>query len=110
MRQIRNRLRARADREMARGLAAAESGDLGKDEPHPMAALAPGAQLGDHVFIDWRLRIDEALEVERIAHTGLLHCRVRSACSEQNVGDPSGDDDVHPAMPPGTADKTDIKC
>ncbi len=52
----------------AGGLAVAETGDLGQDEPHPVAALAAGAQLGEGGGIRALLGPDEALEVVGIAH------------------------------------------
>ena len=39
-----------------------QPGDLGKDEPHPVAPLRPGAQFGEHLRPDPVLRGDEAFE------------------------------------------------
>src|SRR5437660_7655312 len=43
-----------------------EAGDLGKDEPHPVAPLPTGPQFGEHGLEDRRLRRHEALEIEAI--------------------------------------------
>ena len=53
------------------GGAGAESANLREDEPHPVSAFAAGAQLGDDLRVDWRLRGDESLQIE-----GLLVGRV----------------------------------
>lgn len=48
--------------------AAAKSVDLRKNEPHPMAALAPGTQLFTHGVVDRLLGIEEALQVAGTMH------------------------------------------
>src|SRR5690606_26257677 len=42
--------------------ATAQPGDLRKDEPHPVAPLLAGPQLGQRLGIDALLRLDEAFE------------------------------------------------
>ena len=51
-------------------LADSEPGDLREDKPHPVAVLAAIPQLCAHALIDRRLRIDEALQIERIVCHG----------------------------------------
>ena len=54
----------RADGEMAGHEALAKAGNLREDEPHPVAALGPGADLGQHLGIAVLLRGNEAFQVE----------------------------------------------
>src|SRR5262245_36859510 len=56
---------------MLRGGTAAETGELRKHEPHPVARLATAPQLVENVFVDGILRGDEALELERHGATAL---------------------------------------
>lgn len=56
----------RRDAEQLRGGTASEAGELRKDEPHPVALLGAGAELGKDGFIDAVLGVDEALEIVRI--------------------------------------------
>ena len=53
---------ATADRVELRGRTAAKARDLREYEPHPVAALLAGAQLGERGGVDVRLRLDEPLE------------------------------------------------
>ena len=66
------RLVQRGDRETDRHGALSEAGDLGKDEPHPVALLPPSLQLLANLLVDRRLRVDEAFEIERIRYLRLL--------------------------------------
>jgi hypothetical protein len=54
---------------MLRHRAEAETPDLRKDEPHPVASLAPVRKFFDDQPIDWLLGLYEALEIERIAQS-----------------------------------------
>ena len=65
MRQISLRLVQRGDGETDRHGALSEAGDLGKDEPHPVALLPPGLQLPTHLLVNRSLGVHETLEVER---------------------------------------------
>ena len=60
---------ARADREAPRHRAEAETRDLRKDEPHPVASFAPARKLLDDLSIDRLLGLYEAPEIERIAQS-----------------------------------------
>src|ERR1035441_8122937 len=79
MRKVGFGLRAAGDGEVLRHVAGAEAGKLGKDEPHPVAALAAGAKLREHLREDAGLGIHEALEVVRIG------CRLGHGVSPQRV-------------------------
>jgi hypothetical protein len=57
----------------------AQSGDLGEDEPDPMARLAPASQLTENVAVDGFLFGDETLELVGHARTS------RSGVREQQV-------------------------
>src|SRR4029077_15569904 len=46
----------------------AEPGNLGENEPHPVALLSTAAQFLDNSRIDRSLRIDKPLEVKVIGH------------------------------------------
>ena len=46
--------------------AAAQAAQLGEDEPDPVAAFAAGAQFGEHRVVHAVLRVDKALQIERI--------------------------------------------
>src|SRR5665647_1844620 len=59
---------ARAKRIVLRHRAMPETGQLGKDEPHPVTLLPAPAQFCDNTGVDRRLCINKALEVERIGH------------------------------------------
>src|SRR5678815_2148842 len=53
--------------------AAAKVDVLREDEPHPVAAFAAIAKLGERLFVDpARLRVDEALQVERVSARHLI--------------------------------------
>ena len=71
MGQISGRLIKRSDRKSHRGRALAETGDLRKDEPHPVALFAAGPKLPADLLIDRGLRVDETFEVERVRHPRL---------------------------------------
>ena len=62
----------RGDREPDRDGALSEARDLGKDEPHPVAFLPPDLQLLANLVVDRPLRVDEAIEIERIPYPRLL--------------------------------------
>jgi hypothetical protein len=66
--QVSDGLCARAYLEALRHRAEAETGDLRKDEPHPVCPFLSARQFLDDLPIDRGLSIHEALEVERIAH------------------------------------------
>ena len=70
VRQIGGGLGARGDGVALRAVARAEAGDLREDEPHPVAALLAGGELGAHLLVDQILRVDEALQIERIGVVG----------------------------------------
>src|SRR5580698_537892 len=72
MGEIGFRLVQRGDREPDRHGALSEAGDLGKDEPHPVALLPPDLQLLTNFVVERRLRVDEAFEIERVRHIRLL--------------------------------------
>ncbi|HTV65379.1 MAG TPA: hypothetical protein VMD98_07235, partial [Bryocella sp.] len=63
--------RFRRDRIMLGDRATTETRDLREDEPHPVTLFAPAAQLRANLFEDWILSLDEALQVEGIAHVFL---------------------------------------
>jgi hypothetical protein len=44
--------------------AEAETGDLRKDEPHPVCLFSPARQFLDDLPVDRGLRVHESLEVE----------------------------------------------
>jgi hypothetical protein len=46
----------------------AQTGKLGKDEPHPVALFTAAAQFLNNAWVDRSLRIDKPLEVEHIGH------------------------------------------
>src|ERR1700735_4710684 len=48
------------------GRAPAESSDLGKDEPHPVAHFPSGPQFGNDLLDDRILRLDKALQIVSI--------------------------------------------
>jgi hypothetical protein len=56
------------DGELLRRRAAAQSTDLREYVPHPVTALASGAQLRAHPIEDTILGIDKALQVESVVH------------------------------------------
>jgi hypothetical protein len=66
------RLVQRSDRETDRHGAVSETRDLGKDEPHPVALLAPSLHLTTHLLIDRGLGVHEAFEIERVRDLRLL--------------------------------------
>src|SRR4051812_27914940 len=74
--------------------AATERRELRKDEPHPMARLAPGAQLGQDFIPNRGLRIDESVQGDiGVDHAFTLsrNCRQLAtfACSDVVLGDVS---------------------
>ncbi len=68
VREIGARLGEPGDAVTPRGAAAAEAAELRKDEPHPVALLAPRREFAAHVAHHRGLRGDEAREVEGIVH------------------------------------------
>src|SRR5437868_4656668 len=86
MRKIGDGLIARSKRKALRHQARAEPGKLGKNEPHPVTLLLTTTQFANHARIDRRLRIDKALELERIAHARLLSTRPASSASLSSSG------------------------
>lgn len=69
-----------ADRIMLGHRAHAGTGELRKDEPHPVAALLTGPEMGQHLIVADTLRLDKACQVDGIIHIGrTLRCRLRSA-------------------------------
>jgi hypothetical protein len=66
--EIGARFRQRSDGVAPRHVAPPESGDLRKDEPHPVALLAAPPQLGERLLIDGCLGRHEAIEAEIAAH------------------------------------------
>ena len=46
----------------------AQALDLWKDEPHPVAAFKAHAQLIEDSCVNWLLRIQKPLEIERVTH------------------------------------------
>ena len=67
MLQVSDGLSVRADREALSHRAEAETGDLRKDEPHPVCLFSSARQFLDDLPVDRGLRVHEALEVERIS-------------------------------------------
>jgi L-lactate dehydrogenase (cytochrome) len=57
----------RGDRIPGRRRATAKPSDLRKDKPDPMAALATGAQLVDYLSVNPSLRVNETLQIKRVA-------------------------------------------
>jgi hypothetical protein len=66
MGEVRPRLVERTDRVALRHRAAAEPRELREHEPHPMARLAPPAELRDGLVVDAGLGVDESFE--RVRH------------------------------------------
>src|SRR5260221_3223302 len=64
MPEIGDGLLARANRKSPRHRAMAEAGKLGKNEPQPVTLLLTMAQFGNNTWVDRRLRINKALEIE----------------------------------------------
>ena len=65
MGEVGARLVERADGEMLGHRAVSEAGDLRKDEPDPMAALAPSTQLTEDGLVVAVLLRDEPLQIVR---------------------------------------------
>lgn len=64
------------DREMLCQRAVSEAFDLREDKPHPMSSLPARSQFRAHRIEHRVLRVDEALQVVRIAHfAGLIVAR-----------------------------------
>ena len=70
MRQIGDRFSAGADGIALCHGGKAETRDLRKDEPHPVAAFASLPEFGDDVAVNGPLGIDKALEIVRVGHGG----------------------------------------
>src|ERR1700733_3280759 len=83
MGEIGFRLVQRGDREPDRHGALSQTGDLGKDEPHPVALLPPSLQLLANVVVDWLLRVDEAFEIEPVRYLRPLKSPARPRRSAQ---------------------------
>ena len=60
---VRRRLGEARETELVRHLASSQAAQLWEDEPHPVAALAPGGELRQDRVVDQVLRPDEAVEV-----------------------------------------------
>ena len=54
--------------------AATETGDLGEQEPHPVAPFRSGLKLGESLFEDAALRCNEPAEIVAIVHKPFLQC------------------------------------
>ena len=78
------------DRVVARGRAAAEPGELREHEPHPVAALAPGAQLAQRAVVRAAgvLRLHEPLQVVRVRRRPVIRRPPRRASSAAGPGRP----------------------
>jgi hypothetical protein len=67
---------------MLRHRAETESRQLGKDEPHPVAALASSRQFIDHLLVDAFLRSDKALQLvhglPQKRYFSMSHCPTNS--------------------------------
>ena len=72
VRQVVARLGDPAERIQLRHLAASESGDLGEDEPHPVTALAPGAQLLEGAVVDGARVLGGGESAEVVRHNPML--------------------------------------
>src|ERR1700676_5569294 len=81
----------RANRVFLRRRTLAESFDLWKDEPHPMAFLATREQFALNLVVDASLGVEKALEMVGII--GWIHCRstcctlrmsITQGCAERN--------------------------
>jgi hypothetical protein len=81
MLQVSDGLSMRAYREALSHRTEAETGDLRKDEPHPVCRFSSARQLPDDLPVDRGLRVHEALEVERIAHRATPSTIVRTGLS-----------------------------
>jgi hypothetical protein len=68
MAQIRRGFRYRVDAKEFRNATVAESSDLWKYEPHPMAAFASRSKLRTYLFIDAALSVHKALQIVWIIH------------------------------------------
>src|SRR5271165_947371 len=68
MRQIGLRLVQRGEGVKDRCRAPAQSRDLRKDEPHPVALFPTGPKLRADPRVDGRLRFDKALQVKAVGH------------------------------------------
>src|SRR3546814_21072061 len=80
----------RCERIILRSGAVAESCDLRKNEPHPVALFLPTADLGECCVIGLGLRFDRAVEVVGLIH-GLHGYQSNVSCSisrseERRVG------------------------
>ena len=58
-----------------RGGAAAETGELRENEPHPVALLRACAELGESGLEAALLGVDEALKIVGIGHAGIMRRR-----------------------------------
>src|SRR5262245_32543994 len=79
MGEVRARLVEALDRVALRRRAEPEAGDLGKDEPHPVRALAAAPDLVQGRLVDRGLGTDETLEVVRIVRG--THRTLASRCA-----------------------------
>src|SRR3546814_14593001 len=70
----------RCERIILRSGAVAESCDLRKNEPHPVALFLPTADLGECCVIGLGLRFDKAVEVVGLIH-GLHGYQLNVSCS-----------------------------
>jgi hypothetical protein len=68
MRQVGGGFGKRRHSERLRGHALAEPRDLRKDEPHPVTALAAGAELTHDGLVYRLLRINKPLQLKAIVH------------------------------------------
>src|SRR5690606_23224304 len=55
-----------------RHVAVAEATQLREHEPHPVAPLATGAELGEHVLVDRCLRVHEPGDARRVFHRAIV--------------------------------------
>ena len=67
--------------------AVTEARELRENEPHPVTLLSTLAQFRENTLIDWRLRVDKALQIETIGHdAGLAPDWLTSSASRSRSG------------------------
>src|ERR1700687_1788347 len=86
MLQIGHGFVARGDGKPPGHRAMSEPGKLGKNEPHPVTLLLAPTQLREHALIDRRLRINKALEIERVGHARLVPGWPKRSASRSRKG------------------------
>ena len=100
VRQVGAGFRERIDRVALRRCTQPKPGKLREDLPHPVRPLAATSDLRQRTFVLRLLRTDEAVQIERIAHSG------RNASSTLPAPAPLPDSPAYPdvmnSVPPAT--------